>query len=88
MNILDACVAFGAAAGGAAALVTFVAPVHRMERGLIAIWRTVNGVPAGDGHPAQPGVMERLTTQDQHLATQDTQLAEIRAELGKLKRRP
>ena len=87
MNVLDACMAFGAAAGGAAALVTFVAPTRRIERGLIAIWRTVNGVPAGDGQPAQPGVMERLTTQDQHLATQDTQLTEIRTELSKLKHR-
>ena len=89
MNLTDTAMIFGGMAGGAAATIAVLTPAlrraGRIEHGVATIWRAVLGTPAEGGQPAQPGVMERFSDQDQHLATQDTQLAEIRAELGKLK---
>lgn len=82
MNLLDVAVGFGAGAGGTAALVTLLTPgarrIRRIEHGVVTIFRVVLGVPARDGIPAQPGVMERLSTQD-------AELAEIKGELQALK---
>jgi len=59
--------------------------LRRIERTTIAILHVVNGVPARDGQPAVPGVMEHLAEQDHHLAEQDRHLAEQDRELAALR---
>lgn len=89
MNLLDAAMIFSGFTGGVAATLVVLSPlgrrVLRIERGESAIWRIVLGVSAHDGLQAQPGVMERFTAQDEHLAAQDAELAEIKTQIGELR---
>lgn len=98
MTLLATSVEFGSITGGLAvawaALSGTSRRLRRMEHRLSVFWREWWGTPASDSLPAQPGVMERLdsqdahlASQDEHLARQDTQLKDIRAQLSTLRNR-